>query len=162
MKIQLSIALLTLLLASSLHAQDSFPSYLSEKYCGDIKMDFMTGSIKSLQRYRDTQLPSQHRGGMNNIRKYLVQRQEWLQECDDFLSQTSKNRLFKDDPTTVKIFAAIDSVSTELQSLITGVTYSVDVGGSPIDVAAEKFDTLFKLVDDHQTMLLMKGQVVYR
>ena len=162
MKTKICAALFSLVLASGVQAADNFPSYLTDKYCSDIKVDFMTSSIKSLQRYRDKQLPSQHRGGMNNIRKFLEQREDWMKECDNYLAQTSKDRLFKDAKTTSEIFTAIDSVTTELQSLITGVTYSVDAGGSPTDVAAQKFDHLFKLVEDHQTLMLMKGQVVYR
>ncbi len=146
----------------SSQAAEEFPSYLNEKYCEDIKLDFMTSAIKSLQRYREQQLVSQHRGGMNNIRKYLIQRKEWLLECDSYLDAAENDRLFKDKQTTDGIFSAIDSVSEELQSLISGITYSVDQGQSPTAVAGEKFDKLFKLVDDHQTMLLLKGQVVYR
>ncbi|WP_439133586.1 hypothetical protein [Pseudomaricurvus sp.] len=162
MKIKMLFAPFVLLLAGSAMADGEFPSYLNEKYCNDIKLDFITSSIKSLQSYRDKQLVSQHRGGMNNIRKFLDQREDWLKECDQYLSQTKQNRLFLDDATTASIFEAMDSVSDELTSLISGVTYSVDAGGSPTDVAADKFDNLFKLVDDHQTTMLMKGQVVYR
>ncbi len=162
MKRHICAALFTLFVTSGAAAEDKFPSYLTGKYCNDIKVDFMTSSMKSLQRYRDKQLASQHRGGMNNIRKYLEQREDWLQECDNYLASTSSHRLFKDDQTTAKIFTAISSVTGELQSLITGVTYSVDAGQSATDVAADKFDQLFKLVDDHQTLMLMKGQVVYR
>lgn len=163
MKLKVSFVLLTtLFVVNGVFADDEFPSYLSEKYCQGIKLDFMTSSIKSLQRYRDQQLTSQHRGGMNNIRKFLEQRQDWMLECDQYLSKTAKQRLFLDKKTTEGVFSAIDSVASELNSLVNGVTYSVENGGNPTDVAAEKFDHLFKLVDNHQTMLLMKGQVVYR
>lgn len=162
MKINMLLAPLVLLLAGSALADGEPPSYLNEKYCNDIKLDFITTSIKSLQGYRDKQLVSQHRGGMNNIRKYLDQREEWLKECDQYLSKTKHGRLFQDNATTISIFEAMDAVSTELSSLVNGVTYSVEAGGSPTDVAADKFDHLFKLVDDHQTMMLLKGQVVYR
>lgn len=165
MKKHLYVALFTLIAStgfSSAFADDTFPSYLTDKYCNGIKVDFMTGSMKSLQRYRDKQLPSQHRGGMNNIRKYLEQREDWLLECDNYLAKTSKNRLFKDQKTTDNIFSAISSVTSELNSLITGVTYSTEPGQSATSVANQKFDHLFKLVDDHQTLMLMKGQVVYR
>lgn len=162
MKIKMLFAPFVLLWAGSALADGDFPSYLNEKYCNDIKLDFITTSIKSLQSYRDQQLASQHRGGMNNIRKYLDQREEWLKECDQYLSQTKNGRVFQDEATTKSIFNAMDAVSTELNSLISGITYSVDSGGTPTDVAAEKFDHLFKLVDDHQTMMLLKGQVVYR
>ena len=165
MKKHLYVALFTLLASTSFNsvlADDKFPSYLTDKYCNGIKVDFMTSSIKSLQRYRDKQLPSQHRGGMNNIRKYLEQREDWLLECDNYLASTSKHRLFKDEKTTDNIFSAISSVTGELNSLITGVTYSTEPGQSATSVAGQKFDRLFKLVDDHQTLMLMKGQVVYR
>ncbi|NIB44020.1 hypothetical protein HBA55_30745 [Pseudomaricurvus alkylphenolicus] len=162
MKSVILTALACLLVSSLAHAEKQFPGYLNDKYCDSIKMDFMTGAIKSLQRYRDKQLVSQHRGGMHNINKYISQRKDWLQECDEFLLVTSQQRLFKDKQTTGDIFNAMASVSKELDSLIKGVTYTVDAGGTPTDVAAEKFDRLFKLVEAHQTMMLLKGQVVYR
>ncbi|MYM62772.1 hypothetical protein [Pseudomaricurvus sp. HS19] len=154
--------LLVLLLPCLAQAEDDFPSYLSPKYCTDVKLDFMTSSMKSLRRYRDSQLASRHRGGMNNIRTYLMQRQEWLLECDSYLQATRETRLFKDDATSANIFNAIESVSSELQSLIAGVSYSVEPGGEITDVASQKFDRLFKLVDDHQTLLMMRGQFVAR
>ncbi len=139
-----------------------FPSFLNEKYCTDIKLDFMTNSIRSLQLYKEKQLATRHRGGMNNIRNFLTQRQDWLKECDEYLSATSNRRLFKDDKTSDQIFYALESVSAELDALIRGVSYTANAGGATGDLAAEKFDNLFKLVDDHQTLMLMRGQVVYR
>lgn len=139
-----------------------FPSYLSWRYCEDLKRDFMTREIKSLHKYRETQLPTMHPGGMNNTRKLLGQRQEWLQECDTYMTKTSHGRLFTDDKTTDAIFSSIRSVETELTSLVKGVTYSVSSGESPAAVAGEKFDNFFKLMENHQTQMLMKGQVVYR
>ena len=144
-------------------ADNGFPNYLTEKYCNGIKLDFMTGSIKSLQNYRDKQLISQHRGGMRNIQRFLKQRQDWLQECDSYLSATSTHkRLFRNEESTDEILDAINSVSNELGSLIAGVTYSDDAQDSSSSVAAEKFDHLFQLVENHQTLLLLRGQVVYR
>lgn len=158
------LAIIAIGLTSSVgaFAEDSFPSYLTEKYCNDIKLDFMTSSIKSLQHYKDKQLASRHRGGMRNIQRFLQQRQDWLQECDGYLSATSEHkRLFRNEATTDTIFAAIDSVSTELGSLIAGVTYTEDPSGTST-VVEEKFDQLFQLVEEHQTLLLLRGQVVYR
>lgn len=139
-----------------------FPSYLTWKYCEDLKLDFMTREVKSLQKYRSKQLDSMHRGGMNNTRKFLKQRQEWLHECDSYMAGTDNGRLFKDEPTTDAIFGAMKSVEDELASLIKGVTYSVDAGETGASVAGDKFDRFFKLVEDHQTLMLLKGQVVYR
>jgi hypothetical protein len=174
MKIIISIAASFLFISSAWACDEScqrqkaeteghkFPSYLTWRYCEDLKLDFMTREVKSLQKYRGSQLESQHRGGMNNTRKFLNQRQEWLKECDNYIAKTDKGRLFKDDATTSAIFNSMKSVETELASLIKGVTYSVDSGESASSVAGEKFDRFFKLIDDHQTLMLLKGQVVYR
>jgi hypothetical protein len=162
MKKLFAVLALGLTFSVSALAENSFPSYLTEKYCNDIKLDFMTSSIKSLQHYKDKQLASRHRGGMRNIQRYLKQRQDWLLECDNYLSATSQHkRLFRNEETTDEIFTAIDSVSTELGSLIAGVTYA-DEPTEEDTVVEEKFDQLFQLVEAHQTLLLLRGQVVYR
>ena len=141
---------------------EKFPSYLSSKYCGDIAMEFMTTTIKSLQSYRQKQLASKHRGGMNNTSRFIEQRKEWLEECDEYLSMTSKNRLFKDAKTTNRILKTMDSVSKELKALVKGVTYTNESGDDTVAVAGEKFDQLFSLVEQHKTKLLLKGQYVIR
>lgn len=158
----ISCVLLPFASMQSAFAEQTFPSYLSTQYCADLKHSFMTSAVKSLQRYKDQQLATRHRGGMYNIRTFVQQREEWLQECDGYLQATHHQRLFKDAKTTDGIFNAMTSVSQELQSLIAGVSYTVEPGGDVTDVAAQKFEHLFKLVDDHQTRMLMRGQVVYR
>ncbi len=139
-------------------AGNKFPSYLSWSYCEDLKLDFMTREVKSLQKYREQQLPALHPGGMNNTRKFLKQRQEWLQECESYITQTGHGHLFENATTTTAIFSSIDAVQRELSSLVGGVTY----GQNRATVAGDKFDQFFKLIDTHQTHMLLKGQVVYR
>ena len=158
------ITVAALIPASPLLADDAntFPSYLNQKYCQDTAAEFMMSSIDSLQSYRDKQLATGHRGGMNNIRQYIDQRRSWLQECDDFLASTSTLRIFRNDDTTDMIFDAMESVNDELRALIAGVSYSTETGGSSTDVAAEKFDRLFRLVDEHKSRLLLRGQLVAR
>lgn len=156
------LAWCAVLVAGTVQAENNFPSYLNGKYCNDLKRDFMTSSLGSLKSYRESQLASQHRGGMNNIRNFVLQQQDWLRECDEYLITTQRNRIFQDEKTTTRIFAAMGAVTRELDALIKGVTYTADGGKKPTDVAADKFDQLFKLVDDHQTKLELKGQLVFR
>jgi|GEM_PF-571982 len=139
---------------------EKFPSYLSRAYCEEIKIEFMTSTLSSLQSYRDTRLDVKRKRGMNNTRSFIDQRKAWLQECDNYLTKTDHGRIFKDDKTTVSIFNAMDSVSRELSSLVKGVTYSFDHGQDSTVMATEKFDHLFELVDNHKTLLLLKGQFV--
>lgn len=138
----------------------AFPSYLSEQYCSDLKRDFMTTDTQSLQRYRTTQLASKHPGGMNNIRKFLVQRQAWLQECNAYLNESKGRHLFKDETTTRAIFASMQSLNGELEALLQGVTYSTL--NADTQVAADKIDRMLELIDDHDTLMRIKGQMVYR
>ncbi len=139
-----------------------FPGYLSRKYCRDIATEFMTTSMKSLQSYRFKHLETKHRGGMRNTVRFIEQRQDWLKECDQYLKYTDYGRLFKDAKTTEGIFAAMASVSAELASLVEGVTYTDELGDVSTEVAADKFDQLFKLVDNHKTLMQLKGQFVTR
>ena len=150
-----------LLISSHTLAENQFPSYLNGKFCQDTAADFMTTSINSLQRYRHNQLPTLHRGGMNNIRKYILQRTEWLRECDDYLQATTKLRVFKDDKTTEAIFDAMNAVTEELHALIKGVTYASTDGDQSAQAAA-KFDRLFDTVETHKNLMLLKGQLVVR
>ena len=136
-----------------------FASYLSTSYCDDIKSEFMSIAINSLQRYRDTRLSDQRRYGMKTTRHFINQRQIWMQECDNYLSLSEDENLFYKEKTTRDIFTALAKISAEMDSLLKGVTYS---NGSELGNnahVAEKFDVLFKLVDTHKTMMQLRGQV---
>lgn len=139
-----------------------FPTYLTWKYCDDIRMDFMTSSMTSLEKYRSDHFDTRYKGGMRNIKSYIEQRKEWLQECDTYLQFTRKSRIFEDDKTTDSIFAAMDKVTKELDDLIAGVTYSSALGQDSQSVINERFDLLFKEVDDHKTLMHLKGRYVTR
>lgn len=141
---------------------NKFPGYLNWKYCEGIKAEFMTVTIRSLQKYRDTRMDPSRKRGMKNTQIFIDQRKNWLLECDNYIAKTKQGRIFKERKTTDKIFAAMDSVSKELNSLARGVTYSTDTGQDSTAVVSEKFDRLFKLVDDHKTLLQLKNQFVSR
>ncbi len=137
-----------------------FPAYLSWKFCDDTKASFMDADIRSLENYRTKRLNIEHRNRMKNIRKFIEQRKEWLQECDQYLELTNHGRIFRDEATTEKIFASMDAVSGELGSILRGVTYSSEEGVDQNTIIAGKFDGLFQLVDDHKTVMMLKGQFV--
>lgn len=140
----------------------TFSSYLTWSYCDEVRMEFMTSSMRSLQNYKEKNLNPKYKGGMRNTKKFIEQRSEWLKECDQYLSMTKKTRIFADDKTTEDIFSGMKSVSNELAGLIDGVKYSVSIGSDPGAVTKEKFETLFKLVDDHKTLMHLKGRYVFR
>lgn len=140
----------------------AFSSYLSWKHCDDTRMNFMTSSISSLDKYRSKHFDTRYKGGIKNIKNYLEQRKEWLQECDNYMQLTGKGRVFDDAKTTKKVFTAIDQVTKELNDLIAGVTYSNEFGQDSATVMNEKFDNLFKVVEDHKTLMHLKGRYVTR
>ena len=96
----------------------------------------------------------------------MEQRKDWLSECDSYIAATGKGRVFKDDKTTQGIFDAIDGVTSELDSLMKGVTYAnqgtltAPDGADDTHVAQTKFNTLFTLVVNHKNMLLLKGHMI--
>ncbi len=143
-------------------ASEKFPSYLSWQYCDDLAGDFMTTSQKSLQGYRNTRLQQKSKRGMRNTRGFIEKRREWLRECDNYLVKTKHGRIFGDNTTTTNIFSAMDSIVRELDSLAKGVTYTLEPGQDSTAIAGEKFDNLFQLVDNHKTLLQLKGQFVQR
>lgn len=136
-----------------------FPSYLTFKYCEGIAMDFMTSSMRSLDNYRSNHLDSKYKGPLKNTKNYLVQREEWLKECDDYLRMTKNIRIFNDDKTTKQIFASIDKVQAEFDALISGVQYA---GEDQFAVINDHFDKMFQLVEDHKHLMHLKGRYVVR
>lgn len=147
--------------AETLHNKE-FPSYLTWAYCDDIRMEFMTSSMRSLENYKDKNLDPKFKGPLRNTKSYIDQRKEWLQECDQYLTMTKKKRIFEDDKSTEEIFGAIDSVTKELSGLIAGVRYDSSAGDDASAVTRDKFDRLFKTVDDHKTLMHLKGKYVFR
>lgn len=137
-----------------------FPSYLTWKYCEGIAVDFMTSAVRSLDSYRNNHFSTKYKGPLKNTRSFLVQRKDWLQECDDYLIKTKKSRVFNDTKTTTKIFTSIDNVSGEFQALIKGASYASNEDAQ--EVMNEKINTLFKQVEDHKTIMHLKGKYVVR
>lgn len=138
-----------------------FPSYLNASYCTDTSVDFLLRARSSLENYRDGRLETGHKGGMRNIRNFLQQRKQWLQECDEYLLLTGQGRVFRNAETTEQIFSSIDQVSEELQRLI-GSGGGVNVSPSQLGNATQRFDHLFMVVDNHRTELQLRGQLVIR
>ncbi len=136
-----------------------YPSYLNKRYCRDVSSQFLTTAAKSLRRYRENQLSDLHRGGMYNTRKFLVQRKEWLKECDDYLQQVSRYRVFRSASTTKDIFSAMDNVSSILAALVNGATYVSDEGYDSLTAVSERFDRLLTLMDNHKTQMQLAGQL---
>lgn len=136
----------------------TFPSYLTVKFCNTTSVDFLIRDIKSLQGYRVKQLPGGHKGGMNNIRKMLEKRKDWLTECDDYLRLTKQGRVFDNEQTTSSIFSSINKVTEELHSLIYNGNSSVTVSNG-IDIAEQHFDHLFQVMEQHKTELQLKGRL---
>lgn len=138
-----------------------FSSYLTANYCTDTSVDFLLRARSSLEQYRDGRLETGHKGGMRNIRNFLQQRKQWLEECDEYLMLTGQGRVFRNEETTQQIFSSIDAVSAELERLI-GSGSGIHVSVSQIGGAAQRFDHLFMVVDHHRTELQLRGQLVIR
>lgn len=138
-----------------------FASYLNADFCATTRADFLIQDYKSLDKYRAEQLPNGHKGGMNNIRKMLEQRKDWLTECDDYLRLTNQGRIFRDKATTDKIFSAIDKTNNELNNLVYNGSQDVTVING-LDIAQQDFDQMMQLLDQHKTQLQLRGQLVNR
>jgi predicted transcriptional regulator len=137
-----------------------FPGYLSWKFCEDTRMAFVESDVSSLERYRKDRLDTKYKGSMRNIKDFIEQRKSWLAECDDYMNKTNRGRIFKDDATTQQLFTSMDAVSSELDKVIKGVTYVASGDQDEQTIIGSKFDQLFKLVDDHKAVMMLKGQFV--
>lgn len=138
-----------------------FPSYLTAKFCETTSVDFLLRDYQSFAKYRNNRLMTGHKGGLNNIRKMLDQRKEWLIECDDYLRLTEQGRIFYDAQTTKTIFAAMDKLSEQLNSLVYNGSKNVIVTNG-LDVAEQDFDNLLGLLDQHKTDLQLRGKLIIR
>ncbi len=134
-----------------------FASYLNTKYCQQTSNDFLIQGKKSLQTYREKQLPTAHRGGAKNIRNFVLQRKDWLQECDKYLQLTEQGRVFRDKESTDKILGAMTATADELEKIMKRPKNDAEVLDLVIAPAGQKFDDLFKLVDAHYLELQRRG-----
>lgn len=142
--------------------QVELPSYLSWQMCEETKQTFMRNDLRSLENYRQTRLDTQYRGPMRNIKSFIEQRIEWLQECDNYLRLTQRGAIFKDEATTRNIFAAMEAVTQELDRAIQGVTYLSSADEDPNAIIARRFDNLFKILHDHRDYMMLRGQFTNR
>lgn len=134
-----------------------FASYLNAKYCQQTSTDFLLQGKRSLVSYRDKQLPTAHRGGAKNIRNFILQRKDWLQECDKYLQLTDQGRIFRDKETTDKILGAMTATAAELEKIMKRPKNDAEVRELVVAPAGQKFDDLFKLVDGHYLELQRRG-----
>lgn len=145
---------------ASVNHNVEFPGYLSWKFCEDTKLTFMENDVPSLERYRQERLDIEYKVRMRNIKRFVEQRKEWLSECDNYFELTNHGRIFKDEETTDQIFAAMNEVATQLDNAIKGITYVASEDQDKSAIIGAKFDSLFKLVNDHKTLMMLKGQFV--
>ena len=139
-----------------------FASYLSWGFCESTRDDFITTSMNSLEKYSTENFDARYKGGMRNIKKYIETRIDWLKECNQYLSLTGKGHIFDDKKTTDAIFKSLSSVTKELEGLISGASYSSDTGSDTKTIMQEKFGDLFAKVDQHKTLMHLKGRIVNR
>jgi len=138
----------------------TFPAYLTWKYCDGIAMDFMTSAMRSLNSYHTNNFNTKFKGPLKNTRNYLVQRTEWVKECDNYLKLTKNKRIFGDSKMTDSILASVKKVDEEFAALIEGASYSTENDAK--EAMGSKIQALAKLVDDHKTIMHMKGRYVVR
>ena len=134
-----------------------FASYLNAKYCKQTSVDFLLQGKKSLQAYREKQLPTAHRGGAKNIRNFILQRKDWLQECDKYLQLTEQGRVFRDKETTEKIIGSMTATAGELEKIMKRPRNDAEVLELVVAPAGQKFDELFNQVDAHYLELQRRG-----
>jgi len=153
---------------AELKTGQKLPGYLSWSYCDEIKQEFLTSSMRSLQKFNDKQLAgsdanTRRDASLRNTQKYIEARKEWLYECDNYLQVTGKGRIFKDDDTTVKIFGNISSINDELVAQMQGDDRFNAVTGedTSAQVAAEKFEALFTSIQLHIDKANLRGGGLY-
>ena len=136
-----------------------FPTYVNQKYCQTTTEDFLLRARKSLQQYRDNQLSTGHRGGAKNIRNFILQRRDWLQECESYMEAMDLGFVFRQKDTTDKIFGSMGGVADSLYKMMMrpkNPEESLNLVTAPV---AQKFDDMFKLIDQHFLELQKRGLI---
>lgn len=133
---------------------EKFPSYLNESYCSDLKKEFMTSVMPSLKSYSEHRFNRDKRASLRNTKEFLDKRVDWMKECNDYLSKTEGDYIFRDAQTTKHIFASLEDVSREMGFALDGVLFFDDV-----DPVTREFDNLFQLTDAHETKLMLNGEL---
>lgn len=143
---------------------EKLPSYLSWGYCDEIKHEFLTSSMRSLQKFNDKQLADENNNtrratAMRHTENFITTQKEWLSECDNYLQVTDKGRIFRDAATTSKIFGAIDSISAELHAQMKGENRVDGITGidKSAEVSGEKFESLFTAIQLHVDKSNLRG-----
>lgn len=134
-----------------------FAPHLNAKYCQSTTNDFLLNARNSLDKYKENQLPTAHRGGARNIRNYINSRKEWLRECDDYLQAMDLGNVFRKKDTTQTIFKLMDEVSLELEKITKRPANKAENINEFIEPAQTKFDNLFKHMDAHVIELQKRG-----
>ena len=134
-----------------------FASYLNSKYCSTTTKGFALQEIKSLQAYRDKQLATAHRGGAKNIRNFVMQRKEWLSECDRYLELTGQGRVFFNKEMTDRITSTMIALSDDLKKIMMRPQNPGENLDLVIAPAAAKFDLLFTQLEEYKLTLQRKG-----
>lgn len=139
----------------------SFPSYVTWSYCDDIREEFMTTTLRSVGTYLTEKMNTKYMGNVRNTKQFLADRKSWVQECDNYLQATNQDPIFETKEKTAKIYAMVDSVLTEFDKVLAGVTRSGAAEGKKTFIV-EKYEVLFKAVDDHRNLMHLRGKYVYR
>lgn len=136
-----------------------FPTYLNMKYCQSTVNDFLLNTRKSLQTYRDKQLITAHRGGAKNIRNFIMQRHDWLRECDGYMEQLEIGNVFRQKDTTENIFKSMTNTSEELYKVMMRPKNPNEDVTMVIAPAEVRFDEMFQLLDEHFIELQKRGLI---
>jgi len=139
-----------------------FPSYLSLQYCDGLKRDFMNIDMTSLQSYSSKHFNTKFSGPIRNIIELIDQREEWLGECDEYVTATRSERIFYDQKTTAAVFDQMAIIRKELKDVLGGVRYTSATGDETKEIVAEKFEALFVAIDNHKNLMHLKGKYVYQ
>lgn len=134
-----------------------FASYLDQRYCQSTAQDFLLRARKSLQQYKDNQLATAHRGGAKNIRNFITQRYEWLDECEKYMEAMEMGYIFRKKETTDAIFKSMTDVTAELYKIMMRKKNPNESLPLVTQNAAQKFDVMFKLIDEHVIELQKRG-----
>jgi|GEM_PF-3370767 len=137
-----------------------FPRYVTPSYCRDVRDDFLSSTLRSVDIFVNKKINTKYKGSIRNTRNYLSQHLSWVKECDDFLKTVKSKRIFHSDKSTEEIYSLTNTVISHFDDLLKGIV-EVDVNGQENISLKIDFKRLSSTVETHRDFMHLRGTYAF-
>ncbi len=133
-----------------------FPKYVTSNYCRDVREDFLSSTLSSVDTFVNKKINTKYKGSIRNTRNYLSQHLSWVQECDDYLKTVKNKRIFHSSESTEQIYTLTNVVIQRFDDLLKGIVEVDESGQENMSLKAD-FKRLSSTVETHRDRMHMRG-----